>query len=65
MYQGNITDEDSYQFSIKNGVPFHDYYKGRESDYVPLLTFLQHNDSDYPNALLRIEKEGYYNTLGL
>lgn len=64
MYQGGAI-QDAYKFTCVNGVPFHDYYTQNVSDYVSLLTFLSHNKTDYPNALMKVEKEGYENTFGL
>lgn len=64
MYQGNL-DRQSYEFSYIRGIPFHDYFYHNESDYVSLLRFLAHNKLDYPNALRRIEQEGYKNSMGL
>lgn len=64
MYQGGAA-QDSYKFSYVNGIPFHDYFTQDVSDYVSLLTFLRHNETDYPNALMKIEKEGCKNTFGI
>ena len=64
MYQGNA-QASNYSFSYRNGVPFHDYHSGNKSDYVCLLDYLTHNESDYPDASKLVEVEGYQNTMGL
>lgn len=62
MYQGNSETIGTY--SIKNGVPFYDYFSVNNNEDVSLLQFLIDNDTDYPNALLKHE-EGFKNQLGL
>lgn len=62
MYQGSKGN--TYTFSRKNGIDFHDYYNGTGSGYVCLLDFLSHNESDYPDALMTLE-EGVKNTMGI
>lgn len=64
MYQGHL-ERSEYRFSYVRGIPFHDYYGQENSDYVSLIRFLSHNNNDYPNALKKIEIEGYQNTMGL
>lgn len=66
MYQGNVSTTRPCSVSYANGIPFYDYYNASvDSDYVCLLDFLTHNETDYPDAQLRIEAEGYENTMGL
>lgn len=62
-YQGETRC--NYTFSYVNGVQFHDYYSGNDSDYVSLLTFLKDNPTNYPNARLKIEREGFNNSMGI
>lgn len=64
MYQGSACAE-SYKLSIVNGVPFYDYFTPNNSDYVSLIEYLAHHEYDYPDALMKIEEEGYQNTMGL
>lgn len=63
MYQGRSTVLCSY--SIKNGIPFYDYFSSKDNENVSLIQFLSDNDINYPNALLKEEKEGFRNHLGL
>ncbi|MGB0896887.1 MAG: hypothetical protein ACPGRW_06165 [Flavobacteriaceae bacterium] len=64
MYQGYQSQ--GYTFSYVNGVPFHDYFNtNNSSDYVCLLEFLIHNETDYPDAAIRVEKDGFKNSMGL
>lgn len=65
MYQGFRSMGDGCHFSIKNGVPFYDYFGGSNSQFVDLLTFLSDHESDYPNALKLTESEGFNNSFGL
>lgn len=63
MYQG-VTTDINLKVSLRNGVPFYDYFDGDNDDYVCLLTFLSHNNTDYPNAKLK-NVGGIKNSLGL
>lgn len=64
MYQGAVNTE-SCKVSVINGVPFYDYFITNNNDYVCLLEFLAHNETDYPEALMKVEAEGYENSIGL
>lgn len=49
--------------SIKNGVPFYDWYNGNNSNIVSLLQFLSDNATDYPNA--NMKAYNYQNQFGI
>lgn len=53
QYQGNSVGKDFYRLSYPNGVPFYDYFGSDETDYVSLITFLNDNETDYPDAKLK------------
>ena len=69
LYQGDYYPYyDSYnrlpQVTIKRGIPFYDYRGVEErSGFVSLLTFLNNNDSDYPDAPLKLYH--YENQIGV
>lgn len=64
---GNCNNNASYYHH--NGVPVVDYYKGNNTKYVDLITFLTHNESNYTGAAksLEINQEPiiFKNQLGL
>ena len=64
MYQGDVSQGD-YTLGYVRGVAFYDYYSNNKSDYVCLFDFLSHHESDYPDALMKREAEGYQNTMGI
>lgn len=59
-YQGEYCNTNTLY--IKNGVPFMDYF-GSNDTYVSLITFLSHNEVDYPDAQLKLYKP--LNSFGL
>lgn len=69
LYQGDYYPYyDSYnrlpQVTIKRGIPFYDYRGVEErSGFVSLLTFLNDNDADYPDAPLKLYN--YENQIGV
>jgi hypothetical protein len=62
MYLGNSETVGTY--SVVNGVPFYDYFSANNNEDVSLLQFIKDNDTDYPDAQLRLE-QGFQNQLGL
>jgi hypothetical protein len=73
MYRGNCMNHNYYNnkavvYNYK-GVPFYDYFGNENNNYVDLITFLTHNESNYQNAAksLYINQEPiiYKNQLGL
>lgn len=64
MYQGQYCKTHTYQsYSYFKGIPFFDYYGEYDEGYVSFLTFLEQNESDYPEPQLK--EYGYLNTFGL
>lgn len=62
MYQGSNSTR-AYTLSYKRGIPFYDYCNGDNDGFVSLIEFLRHNETDYPDANLKLYD--YQNTLGI
>ena len=62
LYQGDRTKVEG-TLTFVNGVPFYDYFSGN-GGYVNLIQFLEHKETDYPDAAKKMER-GYLNTLGI
>ncbi len=60
FYQGKCTQTST--LSYVKGIPFFDYALGNDSNYVSLIQFLLHNDTDYPDASLKVYE--FTNTFG-
>lgn len=62
LYQGDRTKIDG-TLTFEREIPFYDY-QSESNGYVNLIKFLEHKETDYPNASKLLE-HGYINSLGI